>query len=182
MRIASLAIIGATLLAGCDQSARTFGKTYDECLLKNAAQTEAGEICARRFERLRTFEERDAGMLVVSTALDIIDGAEGKELQFQITNKSTDKIARTYGVFVGFWPNERVIPTDHLMRGVQALQNNLPNINVNRSEPIQPGQTITVALPIPPNAIIRTPGLPDTLYGPITVDASIHKLVPMSGK
>lgn len=82
MRIASIAIIGATMLADCDQSARTFGKSYDECLLKNAAQTEAGEICARRFERLRTFEELDAGIIVASTALDIIEGADGKELQF----------------------------------------------------------------------------------------------------
>jgi hypothetical protein len=52
------------LVAGCDREARVFGRSYDECVLKNAStggdeasRDRSTEICARHFQRPPTQRE-----------------------------------------------------------------------------------------------------------------------------
>lgn len=76
MRIVLLALAGAALVAGCDSSVQTFGRSYDECILKNArnggdraSRETATAICERRFTRDATASDRDA----FGIATNIID-------------------------------------------------------------------------------------------------------------
>lgn len=171
MRVFLLLASGVALLSGCDTAAKTFGKTYDECLLKNAAQTAAADICARHFERLRTFEERDGGMLSADGVVATIEGRE--RIVVTVTNNSRDKIASVYDVYAVFWSSEGSIPEDGFMRKLHALQYGFPLSETSHTAKIEPQQSATVELPIPAGAH------PASVF---TVDASITRVVPMRGK
>ena len=76
MRLVILALGGAAFVAGCDSSVQTFGKSYDECILKNArnggdraSRDTATQICERRFTRNATASDREA----FGIATNIID-------------------------------------------------------------------------------------------------------------
>lgn len=170
-RIVPLTVVGALLLSGCDSSAKTFGKTYDECLLKNAAQAAATDICARHFERLRTFEEQDSNMLTADG--QIVDSGNGSKIIATITNNSLDKIAVSYNVFAAFWADESYIPESKIQRTIGPIQYGSPYSEKEHREMIQPGQTVTLELSMPENAQYAQA---------FTVDATIRQLVPMRGE
>jgi len=61
----ALVAIPVILLSSCESETKTFGRSYDECVLRNATKGGdetsrflATDICRRRFERTPTAEER----------------------------------------------------------------------------------------------------------------------------
>lgn len=80
MRFVPFALALAALTAGCDSSVQTFGKSYDECILKNArdggdraSRETATAICERRFSRAATKSDRQR--IRVATNVFIIPNA-----------------------------------------------------------------------------------------------------------
>jgi hypothetical protein len=59
MRAIALPILATLTLIGCNRGSATFGRSYDECVLKNAARGGdlANEICQRHFTREGTDRE-----------------------------------------------------------------------------------------------------------------------------
>ena len=170
LTIATLIASGGLLLGGCDPAAKTFGKTYDECLLKNAAQATANEICARHFERLRTLDEQDGDMLTADG--EIVGQGADEKIVVNIKNNSSDKIAASYSVTAAFWANDSLIPTTKFQRTIGPVQYGLPHTTVNHRELISPGQTITLELPVPPGTLFTNA---------FTVDVTVRQVVPMRG-
>lgn len=93
------------LLSGCDQSAETFGASYDECLLKNLGQSDTYhrqkmvEACQRHFERKPS--QRVA--YLDSWARMTTNADKSRRFEFLITNKTDNAIVTGFTVTVYFY-------------------------------------------------------------------------------
>ena len=163
MRIVATVAICSALISSCDTSAKTFGKSYDECLLKNASleQSSASEICARHFERLRTFEERDSGLLTTTATLDN-SSAVPQIVRVTVTNNSRRVIASDYEVNVVFWSSPDTFTTATFIEASK----------LRFFRHLRPGESAEFVIPI-------ESGLAPSQH--FTADALIWKVVPLQG-
>lgn len=163
MRIVVAVAIFSALTASCDPSAKTFGQSYDECLLKNASleQSSASEICARHFERGRTFEERDGGLLTTTATLDAAVPGVPQFVRATVTNNSRRVIASSYEITVAFWTSpDSFTPDTFIATSKKWFYHRL-----------EPGESADFEIPI-------EGGTAPSLH--FTADATIWKVVPLT--
>ncbi len=112
-RLTTMAAIIA--LAGCSQGASTFGKSYDECILKNArtggderSRDEAREICARHFIRKPT--KAEIGEIKIGTVMAFDQPTYGGTediVHVGIENDSRNIVVLKVGTAVAFYSKPR---------------------------------------------------------------------------
>lgn len=106
MRIILLAASTA-LLASCDTSVSTFGKSYDECILKNAreggdrsSRDTATAICERRFTKDATSSDRAA----FGIATNVIDNPGTADyVQIGVTAREPNVILKEVRSVITFY-------------------------------------------------------------------------------
>lgn len=113
MRVLILAAISAAALAGCDSSAKTFGRSFDECILKNArdggdqnSRNMAIEVCQRRFERDPTAAQGDRNIAnggTIQPTPDFMPDAGDDELRVDVANPFDDVMIVGLTVAVDFY-------------------------------------------------------------------------------
>lgn len=92
----------SSALTGCDDPSKTFGHSYDECILKNLKTQDASstglalQVCQRHFER--------SGQNLPSADVTGTLGAQSnpKLFEFQVTNSRSDRIITSIELEVGF--------------------------------------------------------------------------------
>ena len=93
-------LTAAIAVTACDDSAKTFGRSYDECILKNAreggeqnSRDMAMQVCQRRFERDPTQTERDRNIAnggTITPAPDFMPDAGDDEMRVNVINPFDD--------------------------------------------------------------------------------------------
>lgn len=102
----------AGAVTGCDNSAKTFGKSYDECILKNAreggddaSRRVATDVCVRRFQQAVPIGDQDDTIAVERLSFyDVPDGigAKSDAVQVRVHNSFADKLITEIEVVADF--------------------------------------------------------------------------------
>ncbi|MCA3739017.1 MAG: hypothetical protein IM673_13320 [Phenylobacterium sp.] len=87
----------AMMLAGCNDEAKTFGRSYDECVLKNASGTPAQAALAEPSCR-RRFELKSATGAGADVSATIHTQGSQRWITFNITNSDPSKIITAVNV------------------------------------------------------------------------------------
>ncbi|GAA0640471.1 hypothetical protein GCM10009101_10420 [Brevundimonas lenta] len=113
MRAIFLVSTIALTVAGCDDSAKTFGRSYDECILKNArdggdqaSRNMAADVCIRRFQEAVPLSERGKTIAVNRIAnygvQDYVSGGIEDAIAIEVANSFSDKMLTEVEVAADF--------------------------------------------------------------------------------